>query len=120
MTVDKNKVGLVGIGDMGSGLAKNLLKAGFDVCGFDLDLDRMNAFTEMGGIAAPDLGEVAANARAVFVMVMTGHQAKQVIFSKNGLADHLPSGSVIILTATIKPAEAAEISASAIAPGATK
>ena len=109
MTVDKNKVGLVGIGDMGSGLAKNLLKAGFDVCGFDLDPDRMNAFTAMGGIAAPDLGEVAASARAVFVMVMTGHQAKQVIFSKNGLADHLPSGSVIILTATIKPAEAAEI-----------
>ena len=37
MTVDKNKVGLVGIGDMGSGLAKNLLKAGFDVYGLDLD-----------------------------------------------------------------------------------
>ena len=48
MTVDKNKVGLVGIGDMGSGLAKNLLKAGFDVYGLDLDPDRMNAFTAMG------------------------------------------------------------------------
>ena len=73
MTVDKNKVGLVGIGDMGSGLAKNLLKAGFDVYGLDLNPDRMKAFTAMGGTAALDLGEVAANARAVFVTVSYTH-----------------------------------------------
>ncbi len=109
MKIDKNKVGLVGIGDMGSGLAKNLIQAGFDVYGLDLESDRMKAFRAMGGTAALNVSEVAANARAVFIMVMTGRQAKQVIFSQNGLADHLPLGSVIILTATIKPNEAAEI-----------
>ena len=109
MTTHKNKVGLVGIGDMGSGLAKNLLEKGFDVYGFDLDPVRMDAFTAMGGTKAPDLAAVADKSRAVFVMVMTGNQAKQVIFSENGLADNLPPGSVVILTATIKPAEAAEI-----------
>ena len=31
------KVGVIGLGDMGSGLAKNLIKAGFDVAGLDLD-----------------------------------------------------------------------------------
>lgn len=109
MTAQQNKVGIVGMGDMGSGLAKNLLQNGFDVCGFDLSLDRMKQFADMGGQAAANLSEVAAGARAVFVMVMTGAQAQAVIFDEGGLADHLPAGGVIILTATIKPAEAEDI-----------
>ena len=72
MTAQQNKVGIVGMGDMGSGLAKNLLQNGFDVCGFDLSPDRMKQFADMGGQAAANLSEVAAGARAVFVMVMTG------------------------------------------------
>ena len=40
----------------------------------------MDAFTAMGGTKAPDLAAVADKSRAVFVMVMTGNQAKQVIY----------------------------------------
>ena len=109
MTAQQDKVGIVGIGDMGSGLAKNLLLNGFDVCGFDLSSDRMKNFTAMGGRPAASLAEVATDARAVYVMVMTGAQAQAVIFDDGGLADNLPEGSVIILTATIKPAEAEAI-----------
>ena len=50
-----DEVGIVGIGDMGSGLAKNLLLNGFDVCGFDLSSDRMKNFTAMGGRPIPAL-----------------------------------------------------------------
>ena len=109
MADKKDKVGIVGIGDMGSGLAKNLLATGFDVCGFDLDRQRMQQLADMGGQPASDLAEVAREARAVYVMVMTGAQAKAVIFDKGGLADHLPTDGVIILTATIEPVEAAAI-----------
>ncbi|MDG1030799.1 MAG: NAD(P)-binding domain-containing protein, partial [Alphaproteobacteria bacterium] len=38
------KVGVIGLGDMGSGLAKNLIKAGFDVAGLDLSEERRAAF----------------------------------------------------------------------------
>ena len=78
----KDKVGIVGIGDMGSGLAKNLLQHGFDVFGFDLSPDRMKQFADMGGRPASTLAEVAHEARAVYVMVMTGAQAKAVIFDE--------------------------------------
>ena len=37
-----SRVGIIGLGDMGSGLAKNLMKAGFDVAGLDLSENRMN------------------------------------------------------------------------------
>lgn len=105
----KDKVGIVGMGDMGSGLAKNLLKSGFAVCGFDLSQTRMQQFADMGGTPAAGLAEVAQDARAVYVMVMTGAQAQAVIFDEVGIADNLPEGGIIILTATIKPAEADDI-----------
>ena len=103
------KIGIVGIGDMGSGIAKNLIAGGFDVHGIDTLEKRMQDFVALGGTAAKSLADVADDAAAVFVMVMTGAQAKAVIFSDDGLAAHLPKGSSIILTATIKPSEAKDI-----------
>lgn len=104
-------VGIIGIGDMGSGIAKNLIKNGFETWGFDLSPERMSAFEKLGGRAAASISEVGANADVVFIMVMTGDQAKHVIFSEGGLKDQLKKGSTLILTATIKPKEAREIGA---------
>lgn len=104
-------VGVVGLGDMGSGLAKNLIENGFATCGLDLSDARMRHFVEMGGKAASSVAEVGQNADAVFVMVMNGDQAKAVILGDDGLVAHIAEGSAVILTATIKPSEAREIGA---------
>ena len=104
-------IGIIGIGDMGSGLAKNLIENGFHVTGLDMLPERMAAFTKMGGHAAASLAEVAKGADAVFVMVMTGAQARAVILGEDGLLSHLKEGAAILLTATIKPQEAREIGA---------
>lgn len=105
------RVGVVGLGDMGSGLAKNLLKNGFEVTGLDLSEARMAAFREMGGRPAANVAEVGANAEAVYVMVMNGDQAKEVILGPGGLVEHMTKGGIVLLTATIKPKEAREIDA---------
>ena len=101
--------GVVGLGDMGSGLAKNLIKSGFPAYGFDLSEARMKAFSDLGGNLAASVRDLAQKTDVVFVMVMTGDQAKSVILGGDGLAANMPKGSVIILTATIKPNEAIEI-----------
>lgn len=103
------RVGVVGLGDMGSGLAKNLIKNGFDVAGLDLAPERVDAFREMGGSPVASVAEVGQNADAVFVMVMNGDQAKAVILGPDGLAAHMSNGGAVILTATIKPSEVREI-----------
>jgi 3-hydroxyisobutyrate dehydrogenase-like beta-hydroxyacid dehydrogenase len=103
------RAGVIGLGDMGSGLALNLLKAGFPTIGCDLKPDRMAAFAAMGGQGAGTPAEVGEGADFAFVMVMTGDQAKAVILGPDGLAAHMAAGGVILLTATIKPAEAREI-----------
>lgn len=103
------KIGVIGMGDMGSGLAKNLIKNGFETWGFDLKPERMDAFSKMGGHATSDVSEVGANADVVFVMVMTGAEVKSVIYGDGGLIHQMNGQGAIILTATIKPKEAREI-----------
>ena len=104
------KTGVIGLGDMGSGLAKNLLAAGFDVKGLDLNPARQSAFADMGGRAVTSPAEVGQGTDAVFVMVMNGDQAKSVILG-DGLVSTMAPGSAVILSATIKPREAREIGA---------
>lgn len=103
------KVGFIGLGDMGSAMASNVIKAGFPVSGFDLDEKRLSTFADAGGTRTQNAQEVGKNADAVFVMVLNGTQAKSAIFGEDGLVKGLKSGSVVILSATIKPREAREI-----------
>ncbi len=94
-------VAVVGLGNMGMGMAKNLLAAGFPVTGFDLRPERGQLLAELGGTAAADLADLAA-ANVVFVMVMSGAQVLDVV---TALKNKLARGATIIVTATIKPAE---------------
>lgn len=103
------KCGVIGLGDMGSGLAKNLLKQGFAVWGIDLDATRVAAFETMGGQVAASVAELGAACDAVFVMVMNGDQARSVILGPDGLVSHMAKNGAVILSATIKPAEARAI-----------
>ena len=103
------KAGVIGLGDMGSGLAKNLIANGFETSGFDLSEARMAQFADMGGTSCGAVGEVGRHADIVFVMVMNGDQAQAVILGENGLAATMGDGGIILLTATIKPAEARAI-----------
>ena len=105
------RCGVIGIGDMGSGLARNLMKAGFATTGWDIDPKRLAAFGEMGGEAKATPAEVAAESDAVFVMVMNGDQVRDVLFGSDGLMGKLADGSAVILSATIKPSEAQAIGA---------
>ncbi|MEQ3709849.1 MAG: NAD(P)-dependent oxidoreductase [Tateyamaria sp.] len=102
-------VGVIGLGDMGSGLAKNLIANGFETWGRDVIPERHSAFAQMGGHAATSTAEVGANAQYVFVMVMKGAEAQDVILGEGGLASSMAPGGTILLTSTIKPAEARAI-----------
>ncbi len=101
--------GIVGLGDMGSGLARNLVRNGFRTVGYDLSDRRMMEFRALGGDPAADVANVARCSDAVFVMVMTGDQARSVILGEDGLVVNMRTGGTIILTATITPADAREI-----------
>ena len=103
------KIGVVGLGDMGIGLARNLLKNKFEVTGFDIREDRQKEFVQSGGKLAVDCREVADKSDAVFVMVLNGQQVKEVVLGENGLLEGLKPGATVIITATINPSEVKEL-----------
>ena len=105
------RVGVIGLGDMGSGIARNLIQAGYETTGFDLMEPRLKALEDMGGARAESPAAAAKGCAAVFVMVMNGNQAKSVILGPDGLCSELRPNSAVILSATIKPVEAREIAA---------
>ncbi len=99
------RVGFVGLGDMGMGMAKNLIKVGFPLTGYDLRAARLDELEKAGGTRAASCRAVGEQSDTAFVMVLNGDQVNEAIFSEDGLAAGLAPGSTIVISATIHPSE---------------
>ena len=93
--------GVIGLGNMGMGIAKNLLKNGFEVKGYDIVEKKREELKGYGGIHCESPADVGVGTDVVIVMVMNGKQANEVVFGDNGLVKTMKKGSVLFLTATI-------------------
>lgn len=71
-------LGMIGLGVMGSAMSGHLLDAGFEVRGYDVAADRLEAFARRGGTAAGSAGEVAAEAGIVVFSLPTVSALEQV------------------------------------------
>jgi 3-hydroxyisobutyrate dehydrogenase/putative dehydrogenase len=100
------EIGFVGLGDMGSGMAGNLLRAGFSVHGYDPAPARLEWLEREGGHPAENAAAVGERSGAAFVMVMNGDQARDATLGPVGLAQGMQRGGTILLSATIRPGEA--------------
>jgi 3-hydroxyisobutyrate dehydrogenase-like beta-hydroxyacid dehydrogenase len=98
------RVAFVGLGDMGLGMATCLVKAGFEVAGFDLRQERLAQFTAAGGHAAPSAQAAAVGAEAAVVIPFDGPQTEDILLGPDGVLTSLPSGSVVLAMSTMGPA----------------
>jgi putative dehydrogenase len=93
------KIGVVGLGNMGMGMAKTLVAAGLPVTAFDLNKERLGIFSDGGGLLARDVAAVGAGSDIVFVMVVDARQCKDVICGKGGLLETMRPESIVVVTA---------------------
>lgn len=98
-----SRIGFIGLGAMGAGMAANLVKAGFAVRGFDVRSEVMNILEDRGGIAATTPAAAAADADILFVMVATADQAGSVLYGADGAVASLPEGATVVLCSTVPP-----------------
>ncbi len=66
------RIGIIGLGDMGIGLSRNIIKGGFELTGFDLREERLQMLEDAGGKRGMSVADVGENSDAVFVMVLNG------------------------------------------------
>ncbi len=102
----ENKVGIVGIGNMGIGIGTNLLKAGFDVMAYDIRPEPLQAIREKGAAVAQDVPSLAKACRTVFSVLLDYDQNLNVIAGTDGLAENMPDGGCIFVCSTISPSQA--------------
>jgi 2-hydroxy-3-oxopropionate reductase len=98
---DKGIVGFIGLGTMGREMARNLLKAGFAVRGYDVVAAEVEAIAVAGGIAAASVAEAARGADIVITMLPDTPQVEEVVLSPGGLLDNPPKGMLIVDMSTI-------------------
>lgn len=98
------KVGLIGLGAMGMGMAKSLRRGGYDVHVCDVRREAAEVFAREGGVACGSPAEVAAACEVVFSVVVNAEQTEGVLFGQDGAAAALKPGSVFIMCSTVPPA----------------
>lgn len=95
------RIGVVGLGNIGMGIARNLLAAGHPVIGYNRTAAKLNTFAGFGGEPADNPAAVGAAAEIVFVVLVDAAQTREAIFSDRGLAETMPRGGVIVVCGTI-------------------
>jgi 3-hydroxyisobutyrate dehydrogenase-like beta-hydroxyacid dehydrogenase len=97
------KVGFIGLGHMGAGMAANLLKAGHDVTVYNRTRSKVEALVAQGARAAASVSN-ACRGDAVLTMLADDGAVESVVFSGSGIIDSLPAGAIHISSSTISVA----------------
>jgi 3-hydroxyisobutyrate dehydrogenase len=105
------RIGFVGLGIMGRGMAANLLKAGFDVRVWNRTASRMDELVAGGAEAAESPADVAANCDVTVVCVSDTPDVEHVVLGENGILEGAKTGSLVIDCSTISPKVTKEIAA---------
>ena len=84
--MDERSVGFIGLGRMGSGMARNLLKAGVPLFVWDVLPEAGRSLAEDGASVAADAAALAGSAELVFLCVPSDKEADEVLFGERGVA----------------------------------
>lgn len=96
------RIGIIGLGSMGYGIAASLLRAGHQVHGADTNPDAVRRL-QSDGARSETPCDVAATLDALAVVVLNAAQAEDVLFGAQGLVPLLRPGAVVVCCVTVAP-----------------
>ncbi|MEY0434634.1 L-threonate dehydrogenase [Providencia huaxiensis] len=98
-----NKVGVIGLGSMGMGIAQSLIKKTIPTYGFDLNQDACESLLRGGAVAVgQNAVEFAHEIDALLLVVVNGRQVEAILFSgEQPLVEQLSPGTIIVLHSTL-------------------
>ena len=111
------RVGVIGLGLMGSVLAQRLIDAGYSVLGFDTDLEKRASVEKIGGTFASTHADIARRCSAIFISVFNTEQVEAVVEDKLLPALGLNENKLILCTSTCDPERMAALAARILPSG---
>jgi 3-hydroxyisobutyrate dehydrogenase-like beta-hydroxyacid dehydrogenase len=103
---ESRKLGYIGLGAMGMGMAQNLLRAGCDLTVFDVRPEVLVPLVEGGAQAATSPAGVGAACDVVHVNVRTDEQVEEVLFGDDGAGGVVGGarpGTIVLIHSTVPP-----------------
>jgi len=97
------RIGLIGLGLMGTPMAKNLLKAGYELSVHDINRKAVDEVVGLGAKGDSSPKEVAASAEAILLSLPGDSEVEEVILGKDGILEGGRPGSVLVDMSTISP-----------------
>jgi 3-hydroxyisobutyrate dehydrogenase len=106
------RIGFVGLGIMGSRMAANLRRAGYELTVYNRTRERAQAWAdEHGGTVADSPADVGAASDIVITMVVDGAQVTEVLLGEKGVAEGATGGTLCVDMSTIAPGDSRRIAA---------
>jgi 3-hydroxyisobutyrate dehydrogenase len=107
------KVGFIGLGNMGMPMAQNLLKAAYEVTGFDLNVDATERLAASGGSTANSIADACKAAEVVITMLPASEQVREAYLGAGGALATVEPGTLLIDSSTIDVVTAREVAQAA-------
>lgn len=99
----KKRMGIIGVGAMGEGIAKTLLEAGFTVNAYDVNQEALEKVSSLGAVVANNPAGVGSNSDVVITSLPNPEIFEDIIIGAGSLLDSMESGSFILDMSTIDP-----------------
>lgn len=103
------KIGFIGLGIMGKPMAKNLLKAGYDVTVYTHKQETVDELSAYGAHPAKNGRELAAQADVIITMLPNSPNVREAVLGKDGVIEGAKPGTVLIDMSSIDPTESKAI-----------
>ncbi|TVQ25787.1 MAG: 2-hydroxy-3-oxopropionate reductase [Spirochaetaceae bacterium] len=105
------RIGFIGLGIMGKPMAKNLIRAGYDLLVCDIGQDAVAELVKEGATAADSPRDVAAETEFIITMLPNSPEVRDVVLGTKGILETVQPGSIVVDMSSIAPLVSQEIAA---------
>ena len=109
LTNENTELGFIGIGNMGSRMARRLLDHGYQLVAYNRSREAAEALVKYGATVADSIGELAAEADVILSSLTNDEAVKSVYTGPKGVFAHLRRGSAVIEMSTVLPATSRQL-----------
>jgi 3-hydroxyisobutyrate dehydrogenase len=107
--MSKQRIGFIGLGVMGAGMASRLAESGYDVTVYNRTRSKAEEVAKLGAAVADSPADAAREAEVVLMSLADQNVVEKIVFGDDGVASSLASGSYLVDMSTVPPGFAREL-----------
>jgi 4-hydroxybutyrate dehydrogenase/sulfolactaldehyde 3-reductase len=111
------KIGFIGLGRMGRGMASNLCRKGFDLVVYDINAEAVQALVKLDARAAGSIAEASKNVDVIITMLPNSAIVQEAVAGQDGILANARAGTIVMDMSTVAPEVTDQLAAATKAKG---